>query len=76
MLLGLVIKRRYYHPTIEELRQELERSEDADLTPLNIPQLIEQYGAQGWINAFIEKTGPSILSQLEDTANFLEILRK
>ncbi len=71
-----MVKRRYYHPTIEELRQEIERSEDADLTALNIPQLIEQHGAQGWVNAFIENAGPSILSQLEGMANFLEILRK
>lgn len=71
-----MIKRRYYHPTIEELRQDLERSEDAELIALSIPQLIEQHGAQGWVNAFVEKTGPSLLSQLEDMANFLEILQK
>ncbi|KAF7507453.1 hypothetical protein GJ744_010384 [Endocarpon pusillum] len=74
-LLGLVIKRRSCHPTIEELRQELERSENADLTALSIPQLIEQHGAQGWVNALVEKTGPSVLSQLEDMANFLEVLQ-
>lgn len=76
VLLGLVTKRRACHPTIEELRQNLERSENADLTALSIPQLIEQHGAQGWVNALVEKTGPSVLSQLEDMANFLEVLQK
>ena len=72
----MVVKRRYYHPTIEELRRDLERSEDAGFTALSIPQLIEQYGAQGWVDPLMEKAGPSLLCQLDDLANFMEVLRK
>ena len=72
----MVVKRRYYHPTIDELRRDLERSEDPKSTALNIPQLIEQYGAQGWVDQFVQKAGPSVLCSLEDLANFLEVLRK
>jgi hypothetical protein len=72
----MVVKRPYYHPAIEELRRDLERSEDTEFTALNIPQLIEQHGAHGWVNPLIAKAGPSVLSQTEDLANFLEVLRK
>jgi hypothetical protein len=75
-LLAMVVKRRVYHPTIDELRKDLGRSEDAELTAMNISQLIEQHGAHGWVDPLIEKAGPSVLSQLEDLANFLEVLRK
>ncbi len=68
--------RRYYHLTIEELRRDLERSEDTESTALNISQLIEQHGAHGWVDPLVEKAGPSILSQTQDLANFLEVLRK
>jgi hypothetical protein len=72
----MVAKRRYYPPSIGELRRDVERSEDAELTASSISQLIEQHGAHGWVDPFIEKAGPSVLSQLEDLANFLEVLQK
>lgn len=72
----MVVKRRYYHPTIEELRRDIETSEDTQFTALNIPQLIQQHGAHGWVDPLIEKAGPSLLSQTQDLANFLEVLRK
>lgn len=72
----MVIKRRYYHPTIDELRKDLERSEDAEFPALNIPQLIEQHGPHGWVDALIESAGAPALLHLEDLTNFLEVLRK
>lgn len=75
-LLSMVIKRRYYHPTIEELRRDLARSGDAELTAMTISQPIEQHGPQRWVDPLMEKAGPSVLSSLEDLANFLEALRK
>lgn len=72
----MVIRRRYHQPTVEELRRDLERSEDTDSTALNIPQLIQQHGAQGWVNALKEMAGPAALSRLDDLADFLEVLQK
>lgn len=72
----LVIKRRLYPPTIEDIRDEIKRSEDVDMTALNITQLIEQHGSHGWTDALRQDFGPWLLLQLEDLANILEIWRK
>lgn len=71
-----MIKRRYYPPTIEELREEIERSEHQEMTALNISQLIEQHGTHGWVDAVIDEAGPFLLAQLEDLANFFEVIWK
>jgi hypothetical protein len=43
---------------------------------LDLSELIEQHGAHGWVDPLIEKAGPTILLQLEDLANLMEILKK
>ncbi len=75
-IIFLVLKRRYYPRTIEDLRHELERSEDRDATPTDLSQHIDQHGGHGWVEPLIKKAGPVILAHLEDIADFLEILRK
>ncbi|KAL8659790.1 MAG: hypothetical protein Q9202_006940 [Teloschistes flavicans] len=74
-LIWLVLKRRLYPPTLEDVREEIKRSEDVDLTALNITQLIEQHGSHGWTDALRQDLGPWLLLQLEDLANILEIWR-
>ncbi len=69
------LKARYYPPTIRDLRETLERSEDAEKTALDLSELIEQHGAHGWVEPLIEKAGPTILLQLEDLANLMETLK-
>ncbi|KAL8636427.1 MAG: hypothetical protein Q9228_006177, partial [Teloschistes exilis] len=71
----LVIRRRLYPPTIEDIRDEIKRSEDVDMTALNITQLIEQHGSHGWTDALRQDFGPWLLLQLDDLANILEIWR-
>ena len=72
----MVVRRRYYGPTIEDMRQTLERSEDRDATPADLSQHIDQHGGHGWVEPFVEKAGPVMQTHIEDTADFLEILRK
>ena len=76
MALCTTLKARYYPPTIGDLREKLERSEDSERTALDLSELIEQHGAHGWVDPLIEKAGPTMLLQLEDMANFMEILKK
>lgn len=71
-----VLKRRLYPPTLEDVRGEIKRSEDVEMTALNLTQLIEQHGSHGWTDALREDLGPWLLLQLEDLANVLEIWRK
>ena len=75
-LIYLVLKRRFYPPTLNDIREEIKRSEDSEQTALNLTQLIEQRGSHGWIEALRQDLGPWMLLQIEDLANVLEIWRK
>ena len=72
----MVLKRKFYPPTLEDIREDIKRSEDVERTALNLTQLIEQHGAHGWVDALREDLGPWLLLQTEDFANVLEIWRK
>ncbi|KAL8654814.1 MAG: hypothetical protein Q9210_001272 [Variospora velana] len=74
-LIAMVLKRRLYPPTLEDIREDIKRSEDAERTALNLTQLIEQHGAHGWVDALRQDLGPWFLLQLDDVANVLEIWR-
>ncbi|KAL8668318.1 MAG: hypothetical protein Q9168_007047, partial [Polycauliona sp. 1 TL-2023] len=74
-VIWVVIKRRLYPPTLEDIRAEIKRSEDVEMTAMNITQLIEQHGSHGWTDALRQDLGPWLLLQLEDLANVLEIWR-
>ena len=75
-MIVLILRRRFHPPTIEEFRENIERSENVAKTAQNISQLIEQHGDQGWLEQLERNFGPMFLMQLDDLANFLEILRK
>ena len=70
------LKSRYYPPTIKQLREKLERSEDSTKTAQDVHELVEQHGPHGWVDALISKSGPTVQLQLEDMADTLEILKK
>jgi hypothetical protein len=72
----LVLQRRYYPPTIPEMREDLERSEDKDATASDLAQFIEQYGGHGWVEKLIEQVGPAMQMQIEDVADVVETLLK
>ena len=65
-----------YPPSIDDLREEIKRSEDVEQTAMNLTQLIEQHGSGGWVDALIEELGPRLLVALTDMADTLEIMRK
>ena len=75
-MLYTTLRARFYPPTIPDLREKLERSEDTERTAQDLTELIEQHGPHGWVDPLIEKAGPTIQLQLEDLANFMEILKK
>lgn len=70
------MKRRYYPPTFEDFRDDVERSEDEMKTAHNLAQLIERHGPRGWIDALLADGGPGMMMQLEDAANCLERAQK
>ena len=70
------MKARFYPPTIPDLRNKLERSENTERVPQDLMELIEQHGARGWVDALIEKAGPTVQLHLEDSADLMEVLTK
>ncbi|KAL8682480.1 MAG: hypothetical protein Q9186_001427 [Xanthomendoza sp. 1 TL-2023] len=75
-LIYVVVKRGFYPPTLEDVRKEIKRSEDVEMTAMNLTQLIEQHGSHGWTDALRQDLGPWLLLQIEDLGNVLEIWRK
>ena len=74
--MGLVLRRHLYPPTIDDLREDIKRSEDTEQTATNLTQLIEQHGSRGWMDALVQKMGPRLTLALADMADALEIIRK
>lgn len=75
-LLWLIWARRLNPPTIDEFREDIERSEDVTTTALSLTELIEQHGDRGWVDPLVEDLGPRVVLQLQDMADFLEALTK
>lgn len=75
-MMWLVLRRHFYPPTAEDLRENIKRSEDTEQTATNLTQLIEQHGSRGWFEALIKKLVPRSLLALADMADTLEIMRK
>ncbi len=71
-----VLRRHLYPPSVEDLRENIKRSEDIEQTATNLTQLIEQHGSRGWVDALIKELGPRSLLALADLADTLEIIRK
>ena len=75
-MLLTTLRARLFPPTIPDLRKKLERSEDRERAAHDLSELIDQHGTHGWVEPLIEKAGPTMQLQLEDMANFMEIIKK
>ena len=72
----LVWIRRFNPPSIDEFRAGIERGEDTAATAYSLTELIEQHGNRGWVDPLVEDLGPRVVLQVQDLANFLEVLTK
>lgn len=75
-MLYVLIHRKLAAPTIDDLRKDLERTEDATKTALTLSEFIQKKGEKDWLDPLVEKIGPWALVQLSDLANFMEVLLK
>lgn len=75
-LLWLVCDRRFNPHTIEQFRENIKRAEDVSRTALSLTELIEQHGDRGWVDPIVDDLGPRVVLQLQDMADFLEVLTK
>ncbi|CAI6243094.1 unnamed protein product [Periconia digitata] len=71
----LVIHRQCSPKTMENLRQDIERTEDRHQTALTLTEFIEKEGSEEWADKIIETVGPWLMIQLADMANLFEVMR-
>jgi hypothetical protein len=61
---------------LEDLRQDVKRTEDVHQTALTLTEFIEKRGDELWADELLEGLGPWLMVQLCDLAAFFEVLRK
>jgi len=61
---------------MEDIRQDIERTEDRQQTALTLTEYIQKEGDEKWADKILEDLGPWLMIQLADLANFFESLRK
>jgi hypothetical protein len=62
--------------SLEDLRNELKRTEDTQQTALTFTEFIEKKGDEQWADKLLQDLGPWLMVQLCDAANFFEVLLK
>jgi hypothetical protein len=72
----LVAERRVHGRIIDDVREDIKRTEDTSRTALSINELIEKRGDEHWADELLEGLGPWLMVQLADGANALEVMRK
>jgi hypothetical protein len=61
---------------MEDMRQDIERTENRQQTALTLTEYIQKEGDEKWADKILEDLGPWLMIQLADLANFFESLRK
>ena len=76
IIMYLVVKRRFYGNSIDDLRKDIRHREDVERTSLTLTELIEKKGDEEWADELLQSLGPWLMVQLADMANFFESVRK
>lgn len=61
---------------MQDLRQDIERTENKRETALTLTEFIEKEGDEQWADKIIAAVGPWLMIQLGDMANMFEVMRK
>lgn len=63
----------YYYPrSLEDLREQIERTLDRGATAIKVGELMDKHGSDDWLGPLMEELGPYIQVQIADLASFLE----
>lgn len=72
----MVILRHFNGDTIEDIRNDIKRTEDIHQTAFSLAEFIEKEGDEVWADKILERLGPWLMLQLCDIANIFEVMRK
>jgi hypothetical protein len=75
-ILVKVIYNRYYPSSIDSLRAAARRAVDHETAAFQLGEMIDRHGGDNWVDPFLEQVGPYAQVQINDLANFLEVLYK
>ncbi|CAF9913418.1 MAG: hypothetical protein GOMPHAMPRED_007904 [Gomphillus americanus] len=68
------IKSKFFPRSKEHLQASLERTIGREGTAFQFGEFIDRHGADDWLEPFLDQVGPYIQLQVNDLADFLEIL--
>ena len=74
-ILYAVLRNRYYPTSVESLRAARYRVQDKRQRALQISELMDRHGNDEWLKPLAKDLGPFVQLQVNDLANFLEILQ-
>lgn len=69
-----VLRNRFQHKEIEEMRESYERTLDRGSAAYKFNEIIQEHGADNWIEPVVGTVGPKIQVELSDLADTLESL--
>ncbi|GAM87602.1 hypothetical protein ANO11243_056290 [Dothideomycetidae sp. 11243] len=75
LVIYLVIRRRYVGRTIEDIRNDIKRTEDVRRTAHTLSEYINKEGEDVWADNILQAVGPWLMIQLCDAANNFEVMR-
>jgi hypothetical protein len=75
VIVYLVIMRHVHGDTLENLRDEIRRTEDVRQTARSLTEFIQKEGEEEWANRILELIGEWLMIQLADLANTIESAR-
>ncbi|KAF1345694.1 hypothetical protein BDV97DRAFT_378727 [Delphinella strobiligena] len=71
----MVIHRHFSGDTIEDIRNDIKRTEDIHQTAFSLTEFVEKEGDEVWADKILEQLGPWLMLQLCDMANICEVMR-
>ncbi|KAF2116023.1 hypothetical protein BDV96DRAFT_573204 [Lophiotrema nucula] len=74
-LLYFVVERRVHGRRMQDLRDDVIRTEDVNQTAMTLTEFVEKRGDENWADELMQDLGPWLMLQLCDAANFFEAMR-
>lgn len=75
-ILYVVIREGLFPSTIDSVRDSLDRTFNQSTKARAWGELVETYGRDGWVEPLLDQVGPQLMLQLEDLADFCEVIQK
>ncbi|KAL9622966.1 MAG: hypothetical protein Q9160_002684 [Pyrenula sp. 1 TL-2023] len=74
-ILYIVIREGLFPSTMDSVRDSLDRTFNQSTKARAWGDLVETYGRDGWVEPLLDQVGPQLLLQLEDLADFCEVIQ-